>query len=314
VSNNSPSNDSPATETQTATSIAVLRGVGKQYGKRWALRGLDLTLSQGEIVGFIGPNGAGKTTLMRIMAGLSASTEGEVTVLGQRLDGRGLRTPAGIGVMLEQMGFLAHLSGRKNLEMLAGLRRLADADRITETLRLVGLDPADRRPVRAYSLGMRQRLSLAQALMEKPRLLLLDEPTNGLDPTGIVHLRELLVQLSAEGTTLFLASHLLTEVERICHRVLLVRGGELLKDMSLLGPAKPRARVVVSTEQDASLVLDSGLPAERLPRDSGPPVLLVTPPGSIPHLIRDLIHRGVSLEEVGPERHSLEEAFLTLFQ
>ncbi len=294
--------------------VATLQNVGKQYGKRWALRNVNLTLSPGEIVGFIGPNGAGKTTLMRLMAGLSPATEGQLTVLGEKLDGRELHTPVGIGLMLEQMGFIAHLSGKANLEMLAGLRRVATAETITQTLTKVGLDPKDTRPVRAYSLGMRQRLCLAQALMEKPKLLLLDEPTNGLDPAGIVDLRKMLIDLANEGTAIFVASHMLTEVERICHRVLLVRAGEILKDMDLRVSGPLRVRVVVSSEKDAESLLKSGLVAERQANESGAPAFLVTPNGSIPELVRQLVALGVDIEEISLAHQSLELEFSTLFR
>jgi ABC-2 type transport system ATP-binding protein len=294
--------------------VATLHNVGKQYGKRWALRNVNLTLSPGEIVGFIGPNGAGKTTLMRLMAGLSPATEGQLTVLGEKLNGNELHTPIGIGLMLEQMGFIAHLSGKANLEMLAGLQRVATSETITQTLTKVGLDPADRRPVRAYSLGMRQRLCLAQALMEKPKLLLLDEPTNGLDPAGIVDLRKLLTDVAHEGTAIFVASHLLTEVERLCHRVLLVKAGEILKELDLRSPGPLRVRVVVSSEKDADLLAKGDVSAERQTSESGAPTFLVTPNGSIPELIRQLVALGIDIEEISAAHQSLEKEFLTLFR
>jgi ABC-type multidrug transport system ATPase subunit len=294
--------------------VASLRRVGKRYGERWAIKDINLTIRPGEIVGFIGPNGAGKTTLMRLMAGLAAPTEGQIMVVGAELDGKCLRTPAGLGLMLEQMGFVPHLSGRANLELFAGLRRLTSPDAIAETMVQVGLDPSDRRPVRAYSLGMRQRLLLAQALMDGPRLLLLDEPTNGLDPAGIVALRRLLVQVAAEGKAVFLASHLLTEVERICHRVLFVRDGKLLKEIDLCTPAAPRVRVIVSTEQAAEALLRSGIEAERVNDEPGAFAFLVTPKGPMPELFRQLVHVGLDLEEIHKEHRSLEKEFLALFQ
>jgi ABC-2 type transport system ATP-binding protein len=294
--------------------VAVLQNVGKRYGKRWAIRGISFMLRPGEIIGFIGPNGAGKTTLMRLMAGLSPLTEGEVTVMGEQLDRHAPRTPLGIGLVLEQMGFLPHFSGRVNLELLAGIRRVASVAAIEQTLVRVGLDPADRRPVRAYSLGMRQRLSLAQALMEKPRLLLLDEPTNGLDPAGIADLRELLRQVSSAGTAIFLASHMLTEVERICDRVLLVRAGELLRDIDLRAAGPAQVRVVVSAEKDAQLILRSGLPAARVLNESGTLALLLELDRPVPDMIRELVRLGVDVEEIGYERRSLEKEFLNLFR
>lgn len=294
--------------------ITTLHDVGKLYGKRWALRHVNLELFAGEIVGFIGPNGAGKTTLMRIIAGLSAPSEGRLTVLDSTMDGKELQTPFGIGLVLEQMGFIPHISGKANLEMLAGLRRIATAETIVQTLKKVGLEPNDKRPVRAYSLGMRQRLCLAQALMEKPRLLLLDEPTNGLDPAGIVDLRALLHEVAGQGTAVFLASHMLTEVERICHRVLLVRAGEIIKKLDLRNSGPPRIRLVVSNEKDVEKVLQYDGDAKRIQSDSEFPTLLLTPSESIPELVRRLVALGVDIEEVMPEKQSLEKEFLTLFR
>lgn len=294
--------------------LVSLRDVGKLYGKRWALRHVNLELSPGEIVGFIGPNGAGKTTLMRIVAGLSLATEGQLTVLGSTMDGKELQTPFGIGLVLEQMGFIPHISGKANLEMLAGLRRIATTEMIVQTLQKVGLDPKDTRPVRMYSLGMRQRLCLAQALMETPKLLLLDEPTNGLDPAGIVDLRKLLMEVAAEGTAIFVASHMLTEVERVCHRVLLVRAGEILKEMDLRHPGLLRLRLVVSNEQHAETVLRSGMQVERTASDSDLPTFLLTLNESIPDAIRRIVALGVDIEEVVSAKQSLEKEFLTLFR
>ena len=304
----------PTADVASRAPVAWLRKVGKRYGKQWAIRDIDLAMRPGEIVGFIGPNGAGKTTLMRLMAGLSAPTEGQLTVMGERLDGRELRTPPGIGVMLEQMGFLPHLSGRANLELFASLSRVATAATIGEILKQVGLDPADRRPVRAYSLGMRQRLLLAQALMDKPGLRLLDEPTNGLDPAGIVDLRHLLATIAGEGTAIFLASHLLTEVERICHRVLLVRDGRVLQEIDLRTAGPLRVRVIVPAERDVEILLGSGLSAERVQGDAGSFAVLLTPRGPLPDMVRELVERGVDIEEIHKEHRSLEKEFLTLFR
>ncbi len=294
--------------------IATLHDVGKLYGKRWALRHVNLELFPGEIVGFIGPNGAGKTTLMRIIAGLSAPTEGRLTVLDSTMDGKELQTPFGIGLVLEQMGFIPHISGKANLEMLAGLRRIATTESIVQTLKKVGLDPNDTRPVRAYSLGMRQRLCLAQAIMEKPKLLLLDEPTNGLDPVGIVDLRALLHELAELGTAIFIASHMLTEVERICHRVLLVRAGEIIKTLDLRQSGPTRIRLVVTNENDAEKVLQSDITAERTRSESDLPTLLLTSNESRPQIVRRLVALGVDIEEIGLETPSLEKEFLTLFR
>jgi len=297
--------------------VVTLDGVGKRYGRHWALRGVDLSLSPGEVLGFIGPNGAGKTTLIRLLAGLVRRSEGEVEVLGSRIGDRGL-TPDGIGLVPESPQFIPYLSARRNLEFLAAIRAVARSAQLTTVLERVGLDPKDRRPTRKFSLGMRQRLGLAQALMERPRLLLLDEPTNGLDPAGIVELREIIREVAGDGTAVFMASHLLTEVEQVCDRVILVRGGSILKEVRRSEePTDKTVRVVVSRDADLDALEDwARRRGVRLARE-GPDhdasrVRLVAVPASTPELIRELVREGVDIEEVAAVRRSLEQEFMDL--
>lgn len=298
-----------------------LRGAGKRYGsrtsERWALRGVDLSISAGEVVGFIGPNGAGKTTLIKLLSGLSRATEGEIEVLGRNLKKEAV-TPEGVGLVMEHPAFVPYLSGRKNLALLAGIRNVADTKTITSTLRLVGLDAGDKRPTRAYSLGMRQRLGLAQALMEAPRLLLLDEPTNGLDPQGIIELRGLLRSLAREdGVAVFLASHLLTEVERVCDRVLLVRDGRVIKEIDQGEEAHPALRVVVSEERDLDILF--GWAREAKAETSLPPgryslrtEVFIDTDLPTPTVVCGLVEAGVQIQEVRRERRTLEQEFMEL--
>ena len=207
--------------------LASVRGIGKAYGGRHVLADVDLELRAGEVVGLIGPNGAGKTTLIRILAGLSDPTHGSGSVLGTELHTRRGRMPF-LGLMTERPAFIETLSGRRNLELLFGIRGIVGRDAAESTLRRVGLDPDDRRPVRTYSLGMRQRLSLAQAIGESPPLVILDEPTNGLDPGGIIGMRALVRDLvDREGMGVLLASHLLAEVEAVCDRVIIMKCGRV---------------------------------------------------------------------------------------
>lgn len=300
--------------------VVRLGGVGKRYGRRsvgrWALRGIELSIYSGEVVGFIGPNGAGKTTLIKLLSGLSRATEGEIEVLGRDLKKEAV-TPEGIGLVVEHPSFVPYLSGRKNLKLLAAIRGVADEEIIASTLRIVGLEPEDRRPTRAYSLGMRQRLGLAQALMEDPRLLLLDEPTNGLDPQGIVELRGLIRRLARNGVAIFVASHLLTEVERVCDRVILVHSGRVVKEINQREEASPALRIAVSDERDLDVLLgwarEMNFEAQQLLESPvTQPEVLVETSLPTPEVVRGLVEAGVRIEEVRRERRTLEQEFMEL--
>lgn len=316
----------PLSPIQTEQEITVhLQNVGKQYGKRWAIQDINLTLHAGEILGFIGPNGAGKTTLMKLIAGLSAPSTGTITVLGQFLSKDKLHTPAGIGLVLEQLGFIPYLSGLQNLEILANLHKKITKPHICATLERVGLDPTDRRPVKAYSLGMRQRLAIAQAIMEKPRLLLLDEPTNGLDPAGIVSLRELLKTIATQGTTIFLASHLLTEVEQLCDRVILVREGKIVREIISAAPAFVRVRLEVSSFEDGERLIrwakvsnskvETPISLEIEAERENQLIFYLNPAQPISTIIKRLVlEADINLQSVNLVKESLETAFMNLLK
>ncbi|MCL2503628.1 MAG: ABC transporter ATP-binding protein [Coriobacteriia bacterium] len=217
----------------TADDLAVrLRGVTKQYRRQTALKAVSLTLASGSITGLVGPNGAGKTTLLKLLAGLISPTDGSGSVFGHEFSPH-RRAMVFVGLMPEHPAFIEYLSGAANLRAFAAIRNQIGEKEIADALAHVGLDANDRKPVRAYSQGMRQRLSLAQAIMEQPRLLLLDEPANGLDPHGVVMLRDVVKDMAAQGCTVVLSSHLLSEVETVSERVLLIDGGRILKDLSL---------------------------------------------------------------------------------
>lgn len=305
---------------QTIGPVAELIKVRKRYGNRWALQDVDLRLNPGDIVGFIGPNGAGKSTLMKCMAGLIRPTDGELTVLGQRLhEKRGYgRTPDGLGFCTDQIGFISYLSGYKNLLLLARIRAVAGPAEVGAALQRVGLDAGDNRPVSTYSTGMRQRLNVAQALMESPRLLLLDEPTNGLDPAGVVAFRSLLSEVAAQGTAILLASHLLTEVERVCNRVILVRAGRILRELSLQQAGVSIRRLQVSTVEDQAQV-GAWLAARRIPAvplmsstliGGHPFGFDIESPMPIPELVRELVALSVSIEAIAPVQSVLESEYL----
>lgn len=195
-----------------------------------AIKNLDLSISRGEVFGFLGPNGSGKTTTIRMLLGLIAPSAGEIRLFGEVTTFGGPR-PTGIGAAVERPAFYPHLDARENLRVFAAIaQERADRARIGELIATVGLEQATGRHVGGFSTGMRQRLALALALLRRPSVLILDEPTDGLDPLGIVDIRRLISALAEGGTTIFLSSHLLTEVERLCTRVAILVGGRVVRE------------------------------------------------------------------------------------
>jgi ABC-2 type transport system ATP-binding protein len=280
----------------------------KRYGETLAVDRLDLSVGAGEVFGFLGPNGAGKTTTLRMLLGLVRPSAGSAWVNGRRLpDPEGL---ASIGAMVEEPPFYPWLSGRDNLRVLAGAGAPVTAPTLNEAMERCGIAAAAGHKVRTYSQGMRQRLGLAASLMRRPRLLLLDEPTNGLDPAGIREFRSLLRRLAGEGTTIFLSSHQLSEVERVCDRVAVIDRGRLVAVGSLdeLGGARSIVRVeVVAADESAALELLRPLEPRRIGQGA---IRVAAESGRAVN--RLLAAGGVFAEAVSAERPGLEELFMSL--
>jgi ABC-2 type transport system ATP-binding protein len=285
------------------------RDLTKRYGRTLAVDGVDLDVREGDRYGLLGPNGSGKTTLVRMLLGLVFATRGEIEVLGMPVPKRVREVLPSIGAMVEGPGAYPNMSGRTNLALFdaagPGSSRRDRRKRVDDALERVGLGGIDRRPVRAYSLGMRQRLGLAGALLRKPRLLILDEPTNGLDPRGIHEVRDLLTSLNAEGTTVFLSSHLLAEIEAFCSRVGVMDRGRLVVQEQLDALRAPTGRVVIgtSTPDKAIALLDGRVEV----RDGETLTVRHADPGL---LIKDLVAAGVTVTSMVPERRSLEQVVL----
>ncbi|MEJ2859826.1 ABC transporter ATP-binding protein [Actinomycetospora flava] len=294
--------------------VIETRGLTKRFGHHTAVDDVDLHVAEGARYGFLGPNGSGKTTMVRMLLGLVYATRGEITVLGRPVPSRVAEVLPEIGAMVEGPAAYPHLSGRANLALLdaAGPRRRharRRRDRIEEVLERVGLGAIDRRPVRAYSLGMRQRLGLAGALLDRPRLLVLDEPTNGLDPHGIREVRDLLIELNAAGTTVFLSSHLLAEIEALCTTVGVVDRGRLVLEDDLDAVRGPTGRLVVRTpDPDAAARLLGRAVAERYDHT----LVVDAAPGGPPALARHLVEHGVPLDGLVEQRRSLEDVVVSL--
>ena len=199
-------------------SVVEIKHVTKQYGKIEVLKDVSLTCKAGKIYGLIGRNGSGKTVLLKSICGFVLPTSGEVRVQGQQV-GKDVDFPTDIGFIIESPGFLARESGLQNLMHLASIRGKASAEDVRQSMYTVGLDPDLRKPVGKYSMGMRQRLGIAQAIMENPNILILDEPMNGLDNQGVTDIRQVLKQLKASGKTILIACHFQEDIDLLCDEV-----------------------------------------------------------------------------------------------
>lgn len=208
--------------------VVDIKNVTKQYGANKVLKDVSMTCETGKIYGLIGRNGSGKTVLLKCVCGLVIPTSGEVSVWGQSV-GKDVDFPENIGFIIESPGFLLQKSGLSNLKHLASIRGKIGIDEIRESMNTVGLDPDLKLHVGKYSMGMRQRLGIAQAIMEKPDLLILDEPMNGLDNQGVEHIRSVLLSLKEQGVTIVLASHFKEDISYLCDEVYEMDAGILTR-------------------------------------------------------------------------------------
>ena len=287
-------------------------GLTKRFGSVTAVDDVGLDVSAGDIYGFLGANGSGKTTTVRCLLGLVLPTAGHIELLGRTMPRAGREVLPQVGALVEGPAAYGHLSGLANLVLvdasgrrpngpLGGGRR-DRAHRARRALDVVGLGEVGRRPVRAYSLGMRQRLGLASALLRQPELLVLDEPTNGLDPQGIREVRILLLQLHEAGTTIFLSSHQLAEVDQLCTRIGLLDRGRLVLQESLSTLRAPTGRTVVVTP-DA--VAAEALLGDSMQERDGERLVVASSDSAAVNA--RLVAAGVRVREVGPERQTLEQ-------
>ena len=321
-----------------ATDLAVeTHGLTKRFGRQTAVDGVDLAVPRGSVFGFLGPNGSGKTTTIRVMLGLASATAGQVRLLGQEMPRHGRDVLPRVGALVEGPAFYPYLTGEANLRRLDTANRCAPAAtrgaRVAEALDRVGLSHAARKKVRAYSLGTKQRLGIANALLSPRELLVLDEPTNGLDPQGTREVRSLVRSLAAGGTTVFVSSHLLAEVEQMCTHAAVMNIGRLvahgsLEELRRVG--QPHVRVLTPDVAEARRELARlGLIADGGPgRDGGPgndsgfghnsgrgsSVVALLPDGAPPPetIAAALVGAGVRLRGFAIEEASLEDRFVAL--
>ena len=292
-------------------------GLTKRFGAQTAVDAIDLSVPRGAVYGFLGPNGSGKTTTIRMLLGLVHASAGEIDVLGSPVPSRSSDVLPRVGSLVEGPAFHPYLSGRANLGRLDAADRFADPRtsraRIDAALERVGLLAAARKRYRAYSLGMRQRLAIAAALLTPRDLLILDEPTNGLDPQGTREVRTLIVSLAAEGSTVLVSSHLLSEVEQVCSHLGVMRQGRLVAQGSVAqvrAGARPIVEVTTSMPSEAAVVLaDLGLADVQVT-----PLGVQAAPGTIApeDIVAALVGAGVGVRGFAVTVPSLEDLFLSL--
>lgn len=287
------------------------RSLRKEFGDKVAVADLTLTVRRGEVFGFLGPNGAGKTTSVKMLLGLVAPTDGEAQVLGAALGNVPAR--AKVGFLPEHFRFQDWLSGREFLDLhgrLYGMKRAELQTRIRQLLTRMDLQDAAERKLREYSKGMLQRIGLAAALLNEPELVFLDEPTSGLDPLGRLIVRDVINELRAQGTCVFLNSHLLSEVEVTCDRVAFVKNGRIVREMSLHETTNSVEVELVVKHASPQLLSDLAQFGKGVEQRNGSIHMTTASEADIPELNRWLVAQGVDVYKIGAAKPSLEKMFL----
>ena len=294
--------------------IVETRGLCKQYGQAMRVKQLNLSVPEGAVYGFLGPNGAGKSTTLKMVLGLARPTAGEITVFGKPVNSRNrIAILKQVGSLIESPSYYGHLTGEENLRIVQTLRGAPERD-IKEVLSIVRLDGQKGKQVAHYSLGMKQRLGLAAALLGFPKLLILDEPTNGLDPAGIQEMRELICSLPGQfGMTVLVSSHLLSEIDQMADHVGIIREGELVFQDTLAAlHARSRHHLALRTTdngQAARLLGESRIPCTL---EDGYLILPLLTDADAAKLSRFLAAHRVDLLRIEERQKSLEDIFLEL--
>jgi len=290
------------------------RNLSKQYGTRLAVDHLNLEVHRGDIFGFLGPNGAGKTTTIRMALGLIAPSAGSVEMLGQDIAIHGSRILPRVGALVETPALYLYMSGRDNLRAVGSVLGGVPEKRIDAVLELVGLRIRQKDRVRTYSLGMKQRLGVAMALLQDPDVLILDEPANGLDPAGIVEMRDLMHHLSSEGKTIFISSHLLTEVQQICTRAAIIHLGKLVKESTIeeLTAGHGEFAVTLERAQEVLALLKVQSWGKSAHLNGSGALITLAPGGRGRNLNLLLVNAGFAPDTIIPSIEDLELVFLRL--
>lgn len=310
----------------TSEIVLSVEHLKKKIKKKWIIKDVSFEVRAGEVFGFLGPNGAGKTTTIRMLVDLIKPTKGVVSVCGYSVHRQPEQALKYVGSIVENPEMYSYLTGYENLEHFARMQPGITEERINDVAHIVGLDQRIHEKVSTYSLGMRQRLGIAQALLGDPKLLILDEPTNGLDPKGIKELRAFIRKLADEGLAVFVSSHLLSEIQLMCDRVAIISNGEILtvgkvdeliEDHSNitiwhLSPREEGVRWLLSHPQVRELA-DTSMLDDTLTASLGNNAIITEmPEGLIPDLVRTMVRAGIQVEGVQKVNPTLEQLFLKM--
>lgn len=309
-----PAKTEPSPGGDTRPVVLSTHGLTKDFKKLRAVDEIDLTVYRGDVFGFLGPNGAGKSTTIRLILGLLYPTKGYVEVLGSQVPHDRQEALRHIGGFVDDPTFYGNMSARRNLRLVGSMNGKVSEERITEVLETVGLAERGDSKVGGYSHGMRQRLGIALALLHRPELVILDEPTSGLDPQGMKDVRELIRELGRTGTTVFLSSHLLHEIELVCNRAAILHKGRMIVQgpVSELRPAGDKVKVLTSDQHVAREALHRFAPGGNVAEDRGY-LVVEAPCDLVPEMVRALVSASVDVQAVIPaHEESLEEMFLEL--
>jgi ABC-2 type transport system ATP-binding protein len=296
--------------------VLSTHGLTKRFGKLLAVDHLDLAVCRGDVFGFLGPNGAGKTTTIRMIFGLIFPTSGHVQVLDHRVPGDRVAALRHLGGFVEVPAFYPNMTARRNLRLIGSAGGHVTEERISEVLDTVGLLARSDTKVGGYSHGMKQRLGIANALLNSPEVIILDEPTSGLDPQGMKDVRELVRELGKGGTTVFLSSHLLHEVEQVCNRAVIINRGRTVIEgpVSTLRPREDAVKVMTADQPKAFETARALFGARGVSWDEGYLIVRAGDEG-VPELVRRLVADGVAVQAVVPAiEQGLEDFFLELTQ
>ncbi|MFO7887247.1 MAG: ABC transporter ATP-binding protein [Eubacteriales bacterium] len=294
------------------TNILTVSNISKTIKNKEIIKGINLELNKGEILGFLGPNGAGKSTTLRMIVGLSRPTSGYISICGYNITNEYVKAMSNVGCIIEEPNLYNYLSGYSNLEMLGSMSQGVTKKDIEEAVELVGMENRINDKVEIYSMGMKQRIGLAQALIHKPKLLVLDEPTNGLDPQGIHDFREIVKKLANDkGISVLISSHLISEVQLMCDKVSIINNGKIIQNGSV--------DEMISTGEVFWILNDSQKGQEILKRIfniesviSREQLTAVIDLKELPKINKKFIQSDIDLKYVGTKKKTLEDLFLSL--